>query len=126
MDCPAIDGLIEETDETAGEVEDKVMLVAAPINVAGAAGHYEINRYGSLAAWARQLGRADCAQILAQTLEEEKQADRKLTQLAEARSTSRPPERDTVGSGHSRRRCGRWCGTIAKAPCCFFVNSVCR
>ena len=55
-DCPAIDGIIEEANEVAGEVVDKNVLDAALINAAQAAEHYEIVRYGSLVAWARQLG----------------------------------------------------------------------
>ncbi|MGY4334413.1 ferritin-like metal-binding protein YciE [Bradyrhizobium sp. LB7.2] len=50
VDCPAIDGIIEEADETAGEVADKAVLDAALINAAQAAEHYEIVRYGSLIA----------------------------------------------------------------------------
>ena len=56
-DCPAIDGIIEEADDVAGEIADKAVLDAALINAAQAAEHYEITRYGSLIAWARQLGR---------------------------------------------------------------------
>src|SRR6478736_627958 len=85
VDCPAIDGIIEEADETAGEVADKAVLDAALINAAQAAEHYEIARYGSLIAWAKQLGRNDCASVLAKTLEEEKATDKKLTTLAESK-----------------------------------------
>jgi len=85
VDCPAIDGIIEEADETAGEVEDKAVLDAALINAAQAAEHYEITRYGSLIAWAKQLGRNDCASVLQKTLEEEKAADQKLTSIAESK-----------------------------------------
>jgi len=85
VDCPAIDGIIEETDEVTGEVEDKSVLDAALINAAQAAEHYEIVRYGSLIAWAKQLGRADCAAILQKTLDEEKATDKKLTTLAESK-----------------------------------------
>ncbi|MCK1359130.1 ferritin-like domain-containing protein [Bradyrhizobium sp. 199] len=85
VDCPAIDGIIEEADETAGEVADKAVLDAALINAAQAAEHYEIVRYGSLIAWAKQLGRNDCASVLAKTLEEEKATDKKLTTLAESK-----------------------------------------
>jgi ferritin-like metal-binding protein YciE len=85
VDCPAIDGIIEEADEVAGEVADKAVLDAALINAAQAAEHYEIVRYGSLIAWARQLGRNDCASILQQTLDEEKTTDKKLTTLAEGK-----------------------------------------
>jgi ferritin-like metal-binding protein YciE len=85
IDCPAIDGIIEEAEETAGEVGDKNVLDAALINSAQAAEHYEIARYGSLVAWARQLGRNDCASILQKTLDEEKMTDQKLTSLAEGK-----------------------------------------
>jgi ferritin-like metal-binding protein YciE len=47
--------------------------------------HYEIARYGTLIAWARELGRDDCAAVLQETLVEEKAADQKLTRIAEAR-----------------------------------------
>jgi ferritin-like metal-binding protein YciE len=89
VDCPAIDGIIEEADETAGEVADKAVLDAALINAAQAAEHYEIVRYGSLIAWAKQLGRSDCAAVLAKTLEEEKATDKKLTTLAESKVNMR-------------------------------------
>jgi len=85
IDCPAIDGIIEEAEEVAGEVEDKQVLNAALAAAAQAAEHYEISRYGTLVAWAKQLGRNDCARLLQQTLDEEKAADRKLTEIAEAR-----------------------------------------
>jgi len=83
VDCPAIDGIIEEADEVAAEVADKAVLDAALINAAQAAEHYEIVRYGSLIAWARQLGRNDAAALLQKTLDEEKMTDKKLTSLAE-------------------------------------------
>jgi ferritin-like metal-binding protein YciE len=85
VDCPAIDGIIEEADEVAGEVADKAVLDAALINAAQAAEHYEITRYGSLIAWAKQLGRTDCASLLQKTLDEERATDKKLTTLAESR-----------------------------------------
>jgi ferritin-like metal-binding protein YciE len=85
VECPAIDGIIEEANETAGEVGDKAVLDAALINAAQAAEHYEIVRYGSLIAWARQLGRSDAASLLQKTLDEEKATDRKLTTIAEGK-----------------------------------------
>src|ERR1043165_2192098 len=84
VDCPAIDGIIEEANEVAGEVDDKQVLDAALIAAAQAVEHYEMTRYGTLIAWAKQLGRNDCATVLQQNLEEEKAADKKLTTLAEA------------------------------------------
>ena len=84
VDCPAIDGIIEEANEIAGEVDDKQVLDAALIAAGQAAEHYEITRYGTLIAWAQQLGRDDCASVLQRNLAEEKAADKKLTSLAES------------------------------------------
>jgi ferritin-like metal-binding protein YciE len=83
VDCPAIDGILEEADDVAGEVDDESVLDAALIAAAQAVEHYEITRYGSLIAWAKRLGRNDCASVLAQNLEEEKATDKKLTAMAE-------------------------------------------
>jgi ferritin-like metal-binding protein YciE len=85
VDCPAIDGIIKEADEVAGEVADKSVLDAALINAGQAAEHYEMTRYGSLIAWAKQLGRSDCVGLLQKTLDEERATDRKLTTLAESK-----------------------------------------
>ena len=82
--CPAIDGILEEADEVAGDVADKQVLDAAIIAAAQAVEHYEITRYGTLTAWAKQLGRPDCAELLQQNLDEEYAADDKLTKLAES------------------------------------------
>ena len=60
------------------------MLDAALIAAAQAVEHYEMTRYGTLIAWARQLGRADVATLLLQTLDEERTTDKKLTLMAEA------------------------------------------
>ena len=83
-DCPAIDGIIDEAEEIAGEVDDRLVLDAALIAAAQAVEHYEITRYGTLVAWAKQLGRSDCASVLQQNLDEEKAADQKLNTLAES------------------------------------------
>jgi ferritin-like metal-binding protein YciE len=84
VDCPAIDGILEEADDVSGDVEDKAVLDAALIASAQAVEHYEITRYGSLIAWANRLGRSDCSALLQQNLDEEKAADKKLTTLAES------------------------------------------
>jgi ferritin-like metal-binding protein YciE len=89
VNCPAIDGIIEEANDVAGEIDDKTVLDAALIAAAQAVEHYEITRYGSLIAWAKQLGREDCASLLQQNLDEEKAADKKLTALAESRINRR-------------------------------------
>ena len=85
VDCPAIDGIIEEANDVASEVADKAVLDAALIAAAQAVEHYEITRYGSLVAWAKLLGRNDCAALLQQNLDEEKAADKKLTAIAESK-----------------------------------------
>lgn len=82
VNCPAIDGILEEAAEVAGEVDDKTVLDAALIAAAQAVEHYEITRYGTLIAWAKQLGRADCAKVLELNLDEEEATDTKLTKLA--------------------------------------------
>ena len=84
-DCPAIDGLIKEADELAGEVEDKKVLDAAVIGSAQAIEHYEISRYGTLIAWAEELGHGNVVGLLKSNLKEEKAADRKLNTLAEGK-----------------------------------------
>ena len=87
--CPAIDGIIEETEEIAGEISDKDVLDAALIAAAQAVEHYEITRYGTLIAWAQQLGQKEIGRLLSTTLEEEKATDKKLTGLAEKNTNLR-------------------------------------
>lgn len=81
--CPAIDGILEEADELAGDIADKQVLDAGLIAAAQAVEHYEMTRYGTLVAWAKQLGRSDCAAELQKNLKEEQATDRKLTEMAE-------------------------------------------
>jgi ferritin-like metal-binding protein YciE len=83
--CPAIDGILEEANEILGDSKDSDVIDAAAAAAAQAVEHYEIARYGTLIAWARELGRDDCAGVLEQTLAEEKATDLKLTEIAEAR-----------------------------------------
>jgi ferritin-like metal-binding protein YciE len=85
VDCPAIDGIIDEANDVASEADNKSVMDAALIAAAQAVEHYEMTRYGSLIAWAKQLGRNDCAALLQETLEEEKAADKKLTTIAESK-----------------------------------------
>src|SRR5205085_9435768 len=79
--CPAIDGLISEADDVAGEVADKDVLDAAIVGAAQAVEHYEIARYGTLIAWADSLGHDDIIRLLNTNLNEEKAADRKLSSV---------------------------------------------
>ena len=89
VDCPAIDGIIEEAEDVAGEVQDKTVLDAALIAAAQAVEHYEMTRYGTLIAWAKQMGHNNAVTLLNQTLEEEKATDKKLTQMAESQINRR-------------------------------------
>ena len=89
IDCPAIDGIIEEAEDVVGEVQNKSVLDAALIAAAQAVEHYEMTRYGTLIAWAKLLGRNDAAALLNQTLDEEKATDKKLTQMAESQINSK-------------------------------------
>ena len=83
--CAAMDGILAEAKEVIGDCNDAQVLDAAMLASAQAVEHYEMTRYGSLIAYATQLGRQDCASVLKQTLEEEKAADQKLTKIAESR-----------------------------------------
>ena len=87
--CAAMDGILEEATEIMGDVEDKEVLDAAMLASAQAVEHSEITRYGTLVAWAKELGRQDCASVLQQNLDEEKATDRKLSTLAESRVNQR-------------------------------------
>jgi ferritin-like metal-binding protein YciE len=81
--CDAILGIIAEGDEVVEEVEDDDVLDAGVLAAAQAAEHYEIARYGTLCAWAKQMGKPEIARLLNQTLEEEKKTDLLLTKIAE-------------------------------------------
>jgi ferritin-like metal-binding protein YciE len=87
--CPAIDGLISEADEIAGEVADKDVLDAAIVGAAQSVEHYEIARYGTLIAWAESLGRDDVIRLLTTNLNEEKAADKKLSTVAVRKGVNR-------------------------------------
>lgn len=83
--CPAIDGIIKAGNGMAGDISDKQVLDAGLTAAAQLVEHYEIAQYGTLMAWAKEMGREECASVLAETLAEEKAADEKLSKLAEAR-----------------------------------------
>jgi ferritin-like metal-binding protein YciE len=83
--CEAIQGLVEEAKEVMDEVEDPDVLDAGILASAQAIEHYEIARYGTLRAWAEELGMNDAAKLLQQTLDEEKKTDKLLTDIAVSR-----------------------------------------
>ena len=80
--CPAIDGILDEANDIASDVSDKVVLNAALIAAAQAVEHYEMTRYGTLVAWAKALGEPQVARLLAANLKEEKATDKKLNGIA--------------------------------------------
>ena len=81
-ECEAIEGLLEEAEEVMDEAENDEVRDAGMIAAAQAVEHYEIARYGTLRAWASQLGLHDVEKLLGETLEEEKAADAKLSEIA--------------------------------------------
>ena len=81
--CDAIEGILAEAKEHMDEIKNEAVLDAGIIASAQAVEHYEITRYGTLIAWAKQLGMDEVAGLLEQTLEEEKNADELLTEIAE-------------------------------------------
>jgi ferritin-like metal-binding protein YciE len=88
-DCPAIDGLIKEANEIAGEIGDKSVLDAAIVASAQAVEHYEISRYGTLIAWAEELGHDDIVRFLTTNLNEEKAANTKPNTVALRKGVNR-------------------------------------
>ena len=80
--CEAMDGILAEAKDMMEEVEDAEVRDAGLVAAAQSIEHYEISRYGTLAAWAQQLGMKNAPKLLQQTLEEEKKADRQLSELA--------------------------------------------
>src|SRR4029077_11895831 len=80
--CAAIKGILEEGEEDMKEAKDPDVLDAGMIADAQAVEHYEIARYGTMVAWAKQLGMNDAASLLEETLEQEHNADRTLTEIA--------------------------------------------
>ena len=82
--CEAIEGLIAEAKEVMDEAKESGVLDAGLLASAQAVEHYDIARYGTMSAWANQLGLSKAVKLLEQTLEQEKAADRLLTRLAES------------------------------------------
>jgi ferritin-like metal-binding protein YciE len=80
--CEAIEGIIEEGKEVMEDFKGSDALDAGLLAGAQAVEHYEISRYGTLKAWAAELGLKDAAKLLDETLKEEEQTDKKLSELA--------------------------------------------
>ncbi|HTZ71229.1 MAG TPA: ferritin-like domain-containing protein [Acetobacteraceae bacterium] len=81
--CEAIEGILSEAKNVISDCDDAEVCDAAMLSAAQAVEHYEISRYGTLIAFANQLGRREYAKLLQETLAEEKAADQKLNVIAE-------------------------------------------
>src|SRR5215471_13502831 len=82
-DCKAMTGLVKEGSQVIKDIDQEEVRDAAIISAAQRVEHYEISGYGTLRTWAGLLGLTEAADVLEQTLEEEKQADEKLNEIAE-------------------------------------------
>jgi ferritin-like metal-binding protein YciE len=82
--CPAINGLVEEGQEIMKEFKGSPAHDAGLLAAAQAVEHYEMSRYGTLAAWAAELEWKEAQSLLEATLSEEKETDSALTKLAES------------------------------------------
>ena len=110
--CEAMKGLISEGQQTMQEDFSEPLLDSAIICAAQKVEHYEIAGYGTVCAWARSMGLEDVADLLDQTLAEEKAADEKLTEVAgnvmseavAAESSDEEEEGETVGAGSAPRK----------------------
>lgn len=107
--CEAMKGIIEEAQDMMSEDMDDAVMDAAIIGCAQKVEHYEIASYGTVRTWAERIGNNRAAKLLDQTLQEEGDADKRLTGLAESMineeaesgSSGSRPTRKTAGS---RRR----------------------
>lgn len=80
--CDAIEGMVAEGEEVIQEFKDSPAIDAGLIAAAQAVEHYEIARYGTLKAWAKDLGLTDAVKLIDETLKEEIKTDQMLTELA--------------------------------------------
>lgn len=96
--CPAIDGIVEEGEEIMEEFKGAPALDAGLLAAAQAVEHYEISRYGTLCAWAKELGYKDAVKLLEETLAEETKTDSDLSKLAETAVNTAATEAKSVKS----------------------------
>ena len=104
--CAAMSGLVKEGGETIDDVEEGAVRDAGLIAAAQKVEHYEIAGYGSARAHAQLLGNSNAVSLLEQTLNEEKAADRKLNQIAEASVNEAATDHDITGNDMRPRSMG--------------------
>lgn len=106
--CKGMEGLVAEGTEVMEEDFEDSVMDAALIGAAQRVEHYEIAAYGTVCAYAEELGESELASLLKETLEEEKGTDEKLTQLAEqinsqANEAAEKEKKETVDKKKPRR-----------------------
>jgi ferritin-like metal-binding protein YciE len=105
--CKGMEGLIEEGAEVMEEDFEGSLMDAALIGAAQRVEHYEIAAYGTVCAFAKELGETEQASLLTKTLEEEKETDDKLTELAQQinaqANEGEEPKEEATGKKKSRR-----------------------
>jgi ferritin-like metal-binding protein YciE len=82
--CDAMKGLVKEGESIVDDIDQSPLRDAGLIAAANRVEHYEIAAYGSAKTFAQTLGLTGAVTLLAQTLQEEKMADQKLTEIAES------------------------------------------
>ncbi len=92
--CEAMAGIVEEGKSLMEEDAEPAVMDAMLVGAAQKAEHYEIASYGTVCAWAEQLGMRDALRLLQQTLQEEKETDEKLTRFAERRKNAQAARGD--------------------------------
>ena len=120
--CAGMAGIIEEGSETLEEDMEDAVMDACIIKSAQRAEHYEIGSYGTAIAWAEALELTEVAQILEETLAEEKAADEKLSALAESgineAATAGESEDDSEDDDEDRRRSAEsFSGQVGAGSC---------
>jgi ferritin-like metal-binding protein YciE len=110
--CEGMKGLLEEAATHAEEIEQGPVLDAALIGALQRVEHYEIAAYGTVATFAEAMGQKEIHDLLAETLQEEKKTDEKLTEVASTVNTSainhgEEGEEEEVSSSASRRTATR-------------------
>jgi ferritin-like metal-binding protein YciE len=98
--CPGIDGILSEGNSLLGNIEGASVINAAIVASAQAVEHYEITRYGTMIAWAKEMGRNELVEPLEQNLKDEVAADKKLSAVAESRINRKADK----GKGTQKRR----------------------
>ncbi len=102
--CPGMVGILQEGEEMMGEDYEGAVMDAALISAAQRVEHYEIAAYGCVHTWAQELGEDDAAELLEMTLNEEKETDAKLTDLAQQINASARKERKSWTKGRKKQK----------------------